>query len=895
MEQEQSGGTASKDDDVVGDEVEEEGVSASVVSDSATKGAVGEEESLETCVELGLQEQPHGDGEIGAVEAIDKELAVSTDCMEGQEHTSAKSPSMEMRNDQQPSKDVLSTNGNINMEQKTDEDLDVPADCTQDQEQVSSTSPCIEMECKQKPHKYVLSTSEDPFHSLHSTDNTPPTSPGGVSSCSTLVDPSSRKVSPSDAKMGGETSPITAVKDFAYSCLDSNHMRDPVAIVDDNTELELAWQLKKVTAGEKVVARKPKKQKARDQNQGEGLEGADEKSLSGQVETNTFDAEISESKSCIECVNDKLEPVPSHEQHGMEIEQIQSAVETTLDQQTGDPLQNRVGSAAYIDSAHRLAFRENNSDVQDQGFIQPKDQLPTSENSESKQPASIPVNMHDQRNEVESPAEVIGGPQPDNKAEESQGGPMEEVVAESSNPATKQPVAEKDGKADLHTLRDSNEAGERLDTNTGPWKNEEAEEVNNSEPQSEEVQATEATKDEQVGGASSPSEKVQAEANTEQIKSQEPGEGDPEEMADPMDDSIATTFEDAAPEKEDLNESSGEDQVFYSDGDSPSTLDHDASDYNRDQGSATQDPFSDGDSSGLSEYSTEALGLAALWGILHTGQHDSGTEDGADASEDTELSGPATLWGILQSDRQKNLVEEQEVSRDSPNPPKADADKNHEHDRADPVLSQDRVASTDDIPPSGSAKGVEGHNTNTTNAPELEPPNKAEEYEACTVFARASYGDGLSKSDDYDANVGADLTQGANPQELNHPEKSEAGAVQAPTVSKYQPTCEEVPEDFTTPSAQDICTLIGRAEVPPSHALSKVPKSSPSTIPPPQAKTLNDIYLMSRPSKLTKTQKRNLERRRATAKKRAIAKSVETAEAQGPMEEAATPVQGSVK
>ena len=261
------------------------------VGSGVAMGAAAEEEDVESPVEQSLQ-QPNGAGDIGTQRSTDKELALSTDC-------------------------------------------------TQDQEHVSSPSPSVEMKSDQKPRKYVLSTSEDLFQSFHPTQTTPPASPGGASSCSTLVDPS-RKVSPSDSKVGTEAI-STAVKDFAYPFLDSNHVRDPVSIVDDNIELELARQMKKKTAGEKKAYRKAKKQKARDLLRIIELGTAEKKSQSGRADiasANAFATELSESS--LRCVNDRLEHVLSHEQHGVQVQRIRSAVETTLDQQTGGL--SRIGS-----------------------------------------------------------------------------------------------------------------------------------------------------------------------------------------------------------------------------------------------------------------------------------------------------------------------------------------------------------------------------------------------------------------------------------------------------------------------------------------------------------------------------------------------------------------------
>ena len=774
-------------DDVTASEdvVEDEGYESPVSSDTMM-GAAAEEEEVEPPAELCMEQQLHGAGVVGAEEedieapmeqqphdgegvdieeATDKELAVSAGFKQEQEqeeqeheHVSSTGLPPGMKTDQEPSKEVLSTGGGVDTDGTTDKELAISGDCTQEQQHESSTSPPTGMNTDQKPGKYVLSASEDPFQPLDAIDKTPPASPGGTSSCSTLVDPSSRKVSPSDLtdlKMGAETSP-TAVKDFAYSCLDSNHVRDPVAIVDDNTKLELAGQLKKKTAGEKNAYRKAKKQKAQDRSQSVELEAAE-----GGCSDKTF----------VHLTN--------HEQHGLQVQTTRSVVEKTLDQYKEEPLQNRIGSAECIDTAHDPASSDGVGEVQSRGFIQQEDQAPTGQNLESNKSASVIVDMHDQQAQVESQAEVIGGPQPNNIVEESEGGPTE-VVVSSSNTATKQPNAEKNDKACLHTARTSIEVGGRLNTNTGPWAKEETEEVINSEAQSEETRTEEPTEAEQFGIASSPTEKIQAKANTVHFKRQDSTEGNPQAMVN----SIATMFGDAAPVKSDLNKSSTKKPIFYlADGKPASTVDLIVSENNHDQESE-----SDTSSSGLSEYSTEAPGPATLWGIVQTDQHDSKTEvranTGEDAANVSEAKGPATLWGILRSDRQEDWVE-------SPNPSKADEGMGDEDDEVELVNYHDRALSTTDSMSSGAAESGDGRNQNTTTAAGSEAPHEAAGSEA---------------------------------------DQSEAETVQAPTVSEHHP------------------------------------------------------------SKRTKTQKRNQERRRAAARKRAMAGKVEVSEAQGQMEEAATPV-----
>ena len=81
------------------------------------------------------------------------------------------------------------------------------------------------------------------FESLFEVKDTPPGSPGSAASSSTLVDPQSRRVSP------------TTIKDFAYPPSDDNHVLDPVAIIEENTKKQLLKQLQKMTAAEEKASR----------------------------------------------------------------------------------------------------------------------------------------------------------------------------------------------------------------------------------------------------------------------------------------------------------------------------------------------------------------------------------------------------------------------------------------------------------------------------------------------------------------------------------------------------------------------------------------------------------------------------------------------------------------
>ncbi len=102
----------------------------------------------------------------------------------------------------------------------------------------------------------------DLFQSLFTTEKTPPTSPSNASSSSTLVDPSSRRVSPSDAMVGAEAT-STAVADVANPSLNGNDVSDSVLSIDKLPKLELLRQLEEMTAEEERFCRKAKKHAAR--------------------------------------------------------------------------------------------------------------------------------------------------------------------------------------------------------------------------------------------------------------------------------------------------------------------------------------------------------------------------------------------------------------------------------------------------------------------------------------------------------------------------------------------------------------------------------------------------------------------------------------------------------
>lgn len=165
-------------------------------------------------------------------------------------------------------------------ETTVEQDSAASPNTTQGQELSSPTEAVTDTAASQQPRKYVFTKGEDIFQSLFAGEKTPPTSPGSVASSNTLVDPSSRKVSP------------TAVKDFAYPPSDSNHVLDPVALIEENTKKELLKQLRKKTAAEEKASKKAMKLTARNQ-----FLSAELKSAKANVQNREAQAELAKTQA----------------------------------------------------------------------------------------------------------------------------------------------------------------------------------------------------------------------------------------------------------------------------------------------------------------------------------------------------------------------------------------------------------------------------------------------------------------------------------------------------------------------------------------------------------------------------------------------------------------------
>ena len=290
---------------------------------------------------------------------------------------------------------------NIVSEETLGKELAVSAENVQGQEyaNLEKTFPATTVD--QKPRRYVLASSNDLFQSLYPTATTPPSSPGGASSNSTLVDPSSRKVSPSDSTIGAKASP-PAAKDFAYPSLDGNHVRDPASIVEENTKLELTRQLLKKTAGEKKAIRKAGKQKARNNSLTTKLEAVNaqlqSRGVHADLATMHANAMILSNVVLRQIAQDSRNEL-SQKQHGAEAQANQSAGETDWNEQKEGSVHNQLGSADTVAASAYARMKHVNrspdepskdfDDVEGQGRIEQESTSPMGELADSEQSGSI--------------------------------------------------------------------------------------------------------------------------------------------------------------------------------------------------------------------------------------------------------------------------------------------------------------------------------------------------------------------------------------------------------------------------------------------------------------------------------------------------------------------------
>ena len=553
-------------------------------------------------------------------------------------------------------------------------------DPTQEQELSSSPEPAAETTVDQKPRKYVLSTGGDLFQSLFAAEKTPPTSPGSVASSNTLMDPSSRKVSPSDSETRAKGSP-TAVQDFAYPSPDNNHVRNQLEVVEETTRKELLKQLKKKTAAEEKASRKAAKLAARTKSLSADLKSANATVQNRDVQVGLaktyVNAMILSNVALRQAVQD-LSHELSREKSVIKSQETQSQGDTTWSQQKQEHLQNHLELVGGFSTNIYGPMAENASaesgqlldDVEDRGSTQ------QASNRDSTS-------------------------QPEIKAEESEGQPKEKaggffekygfdpaalsrivntMIPTDQEDSEKEDTEESSGaEKALHKLKEHVVDSIAADPGLAPM---EAHQDSSTEGEPKCVRPEE----EQIASGSSYAEETEDQAE--------------EAIAD----STTTNLEDKTPDQDSLGESSDKEQVFEADDDdSPPTIEDSIPGSDCDQGQAAREHIADsipkhddiqGTDSGRDspingncEFS-EAAGPAALWGILQSIQRDDGVEDEADAGEEVagvfevadpptpegiykldegfnqeaadanaatvseaEAPGPATLWGILMSEQ----------------------------------------------------------------------------------------------------------------------------------------------------------------------------------------------------------------------------------------------------
>ena len=500
----------------------------------------------------------------------------------------------------------------------------------------------------QKPRKYVLSTGEDLFQSLFPAEKSPPTSPGSVASSNTLMDPSSRKVSPSDSETRAKGSP-TAVQDFAYPSPKNKHVRGPLEIVEETTKKELLKQLKKKTAAEGKASRKAAKLAARIKSLSAELKSANATVQNRDVQLDlakTYANAMSLSNVALRLAVQDLSHELSREKSGIKSQETQSQGDTTRSQQKQEHLQNHLELVGdFSTNIHGpMADMENASAESGQPLDDVEDRVSTQQASNRDSTS-----------------------QPETKAEESEGQPKEKaggffekygfdaaalsrivntVIPTDQEGSEKEDTEESsDAEKALNKLKEHVMDSVAADPGLAPM---EAHQDSSTEGEPKCVRPEE----EQIASGSSYAEETEDQAE--------------EATAD----STTTNLEDKTPDQDSLGESSDKEQVFeVDDDDSPPTVEDSISGSDCDQGQAAREPIADSipkhdDAQGMDSSrdspingnceSSEAADPAALWGILESVQRDDGVEDEADAGEEVagvfEVTDPPTPEGVYKSD-----------------------------------------------------------------------------------------------------------------------------------------------------------------------------------------------------------------------------------------------------
>lgn len=574
-------------------------------------------------------------------------------------------------------------------------DLTGPAVIMEDQQHLISKKSVVSgTGADQKHRKYMLTTTgDDPFQSLDAKDKTPPTSPGGESSCSTLVDPSSRKVSPSDLTMGAEAS-LTAVKDFAYPPWDSNHLRDAVSIIEENMKLELVRQLeRKNMAGERKACREAEKQKGRNQTLSAEVEEARRNLLNREVQADLANVHANAMIVSNVALRQSMQDIKdsmTRGQRGAKVQMTWSAGETFRNQEKEGSLRNHLGCAGTpTASAYPCTQRseyatetsgEGLDDVVSQGCIQQESMPPKGENLEPQQ--SSPIEALDRQMSEElhagwigskDSATISGGTQLKPNAEEPLGRSKGKVVdalfenpvldaamlvdtTNSLDPAVSEAIkdvkmrvpevtAVTDETGIAAIFQNNQQAGPNRYKDPGT--DDELKILTNSKAQNKNLPLQQDNT--QKGQIFSECSFVPA--STESFEMANPGNNSPQQPAS----------EDSSP-----TESSGDNDILEANDDnSPSTDAHPQlqTDLERNDTQGTCIGH-EGGSNGIFEFS-EAAGPATLWGILQSNRSEIKAENKAYTVEEatgvSDAAGPATQWGILRSNQSEIGAEDRGV------------------------------------------------------------------------------------------------------------------------------------------------------------------------------------------------------------------------------------------
>lgn len=770
------------------------------------------------------------------------------------------------------------------------------------QQESSGQDPTLpEKEEGEKPKKYVLAPSEDLFQSLYATDKTPPTSPGGASSSSTLVDPSSRKVSPSDSLMGAKESP-TAVKDFAYSSLDGNHIRDPVLIVEENTKLELMRQLKKKTAGEKKASRKAGKQKARNDALKAELDAATEKLQSREVQAELVTVQANAMILANYVLRHEMRDLQhelSGEPVGAKVEEIKSAGETLWNGQNEGSPQSHQGSAGKLSASaytptQSFEFSSDElgkglDDEETQGYTQQDNASPNRECVESQQSDSIAVDVGDQQEPEEQQAEGIDScnstgaseAQPEvNAGSLNRNKGKAEVLSKeigsdevglsgtmsSSNPAK----TEIPNKVKAHGVNEAmHETG--IAINQDKQQGLDADKVSAKREGTEETHSEDQT-DDQIGSERPPARiRCQAEAYLEPILSHSKHQDPTDHRNEAMDDKNAS-------KNQRSSEFSHEEPVVVINDDNQTPVRQQVTEHIPIRGQAQGTCIGgEGGRHGNHE-SSEPAGPATLWGILQSSRCDDEAKKEADPCEDparfSDAAGPATLWGILQSDQSENEI----------------------------ATVDEELADVSAAPDQAGAKGLYGLTTRTIArirpevAAQLRKEVDADMKKWETAQTNEDKADvheiGGARPDESDAITRARPRQAAIPSLKEYPEQSKGGTslkwaslhnISLPGLLPAGPSRKRDGQKIrdvasrssriTSTAESDEVSSGGHSTLPLIPSDRRV--SAPYSISTPQVERFESSPLKPQatelpepqPTQLSKTQKRKLERKRAAAKK----------------------------